>query len=277
MANDDYDPFHFHSGLPEDFDGLIDDAYFMYDPEYNSGQTLLLKLEVKCEDVEVQEMLKRPLQYSVGGGFSPIEGGAAIERDDGAKKGFHQNSAIANLLTAMLADDAGSKAIRGPGRGNPMRAEMYIGTIWHWDRVTFKYGGEIGDKDRLMPNKFIGMKGAVGATTGATTPAKAPGATKAAPAKAAAKKAAAPAQAAQAKREPEPTPEPGTPAVDEGSEAWNQLWDLAMAADDHGKFVEAAFELEGVADDEGVQQIILDDGEGSLWGKAVEEYQRLNG
>lgn len=268
MAEEEFDPFHFHSGLPEDFDGEIDDAYFMYDPEYNNGQTLLLKLEVKTEDPEIQEMLKRPLQYSVGSGFSPTEGGAAIERSDGQKKGFHVNSAIANLLTAMLGCDGAEKVLRDKniGRGNPFRAEFYIGLNFHWDRVTFKYGGEIGDKDRLMPTKFLGAKGA---PAPAAVAKKAPGAVKAAPAKAVAKKAAAPV-AAPVDELPAESP---AVAVEEGSEAWNQLWEIAMAADDHGKFVEAAFELEGVAENEDVQQFVLDDGPDSLWAKAVAEYE----
>jgi hypothetical protein len=280
MATTEHDPWKFSTGLPDDFDGMIEDAYFMYDPEYNNGQTLLLKLEVKADDAEVAEMLQRPLQYPLGNGFTPIEGGAAVEREDGSKKGYHVNSGIATLLKAMLDCKGAQPVIQGPGRNNPFRAELFIGTNWHWESKTFHYGGEIGDKDRLLPTSFLGVKGqGAGAATGAVK--------KAAPAKAAAPAAKAPAKAQGAVKKASPAMAPpveelpseapaATEGLEEGSEAWTQLWDIAMAADSHQQFVEQAFELEGVADNEAVAQAVLDDGADSLWGKAVAAYEAAN-
>lgn len=290
MADDDFDPFALSTGLPDKLDVVIDEAWFEFDPQYNDGQTLLLKFNVTANDDEFGEHGKGTLQYGCGTGWTAADRGARAERDDGAKKGFNQSSAYGLFIAAALNCDGAENVLRGEGRGDPRLASMWTGLSWHLDRKERDYGGDIGKVSRLLPTQFLGEGGGGGATKpagpakkaagpvskgpgagGGTGPQKAAGPTKAAPVKKAA-----PAPATQAVDEL--PPEDGGGEWGPGVALYDELFAIALAAPDHETFMEQAFNnVEGVAGDGDVEAAVMDTSDTSLWQAAVAAYEASQG
>lgn len=277
MSEQDYDPFAPSTGLPDDFDAVVKAAWFEYDPEFNNGQSLVLKLTLQTdeEDFGKDGNGTGDLLLSTGKGWTTNDRGATAVRDDGnTRKGFHQSTAYHLWIDGAIKCDGAEKVLRSADRGDPRKAAMWVGTAWHINRKTVSYGGDIGDKDKLVPTKFLGLAndlseiaGGAGGGTGVQTAAKAAPVAKKAPA---VKKAAAPATAAPA------ASGVATTATGVDAELHQELKALAMGCDSHEQFVEAAFELAAVSENDAAQQAVMDGGEGSIWAEAVAEYNAAN-
>lgn len=277
--SEDFDPFAGSSGLPENFHAVITNAYFEFDPEIANGQNLVCTLEMQTDDESFGDNGVGVLKLSCGKGWDTQDRGETAVREDGNnKKGFHTSTAYFLWIKHAIACDGAEKVLRSAERGDPRRASMWIGTTWFVTGLKVDYGTingtNVGERTKLVPSEFYGVydnlaafqagNGATGSGAGSragVTPGAVP-AKKAAPVKAAApvKKAAvkAPAQTQ-------------APAMDQ--ELLDTLRTLALAADTHEAFVEQAFELAAVAEDEAVQQAVMDTGEGSIWAAAVAEYE----
>lgn len=293
---DEFDPFATSSGLPDELDFDITEAWFEFDPQYNDGQTLVFKINVKATDEEFGEGGVGVLMYPCGNGWTAAERGAVAVREDGTNKGFNNSSGYALFFLGAIACDGAEKVLRSEGRGDPRKAGMWVGTSWHVDRKERNYGGEIGTRSRLIPTKFLGEGGA---STGA---AKATGAAKKAgpvakSAGAGPVKAAGPVKSAGPVKKAAPTAQ--TQAVEElpadeaanngadagagaefgpGNELYDTLYAMALAAPDHDTFMEQAFSsVEGVNGDEVVEAAVMDNGPDSMWAKAVAEYEASQG
>lgn len=280
MSEKEFDPFAPSTGLPDDFDAVVKSAWFEFDPEFNNGQTLVLKMELETDDEDFGEQGTGELLLSCGKGWTTNDRGATAVRDDGnLRKGFHQSTAYHLWIDGAIKCDGAEKVLRSVGRGDPRNAAMWIGTGWHVNRKVVNYGGDIGEKDKLVPTSFLGEvtsildvqrgsggSGTAGGPQKAAGPvAKAPVAKKAAPVK----KAAPTAQAA-----PTAAPAPEAPSNNGiNPELREELKAIALGADTHEAFVEQAFELAAVSEDEAVQQEVMEAGEGSIWAEAVAEYE----
>lgn len=276
---DEYDPFATSTGLPDKIDVEILESWFEFDPQYQDGQQLLIKFNVRSNDEEWGEAGLGTLMYSTGAGWSAEERGAVAVRDDGnTTKGFNNSSAYALFFRDALDCDGAENVLRSENRGDPRRAAMWVGTSWHLDRKEKDYGGTIGKISRLLPTSFLGENGLNGAG-----PAKATGAVKKAPTptKAAAPTAKGPGPAKAAgpvKKAAATTTATETVEFAEGHPLWDTLWSVAWEAADHESFVETAFStIAGVAGDKAVEDGVMASDDGSLWGKVVAKYQEENG
>lgn len=274
MSEKDYDPFAGSTGLPDDFDAVVKAAWFEFDPEFNNGQSLVLKFTLETDEPDFGKDGNGvgDLLLSTGKGWTTNDRGATAVREDGSRKGFNTSTAYFLWIDGAVKCDGAEKVLRSAERGDPRKADMWVGTAWHINRKTVSYGGDIGDKDKLVPTSFLGLatnlaeiQRGSGATAGAASgPAAAP--TKAAAAKKVpgpVKKAAAPVATA-----------PTTSGID--AELRTQLKEIAFAAESHEQFVEQAFELAAVSEDEAVQQEVMKGDEGSIWAEAVAEYNAAN-
>lgn len=269
MSND-FDPFAPSTGLPDDFDAVVKAAWFEFDPEFNNGQSLVLKMTLQTDIEDFgPDGPTGDLLFSVGKGWTTNDRGATAVREDGKSKGFHQSTAYHMWIDGAIKCDGAEKVLRSAERGDPRTAAMWVGTGWHVNRKEVDYGGEIGKKDKLVPTKFLGVANDLMELTrggGGNIPNPSGTAQKAAVAKkvpGVVKKAPAPAQ-------------PATTATGIDAELRGELKALALAAETHEAFVEQAFELAAVSENDAAQQAVMDAGEGSIWAEAVAEYEAAN-
>lgn len=163
MTDTTHDPYSLSSGLIDDFDGTVTEAYFSTDAAYNDGGTVLLILELATDDLD------RPtetLKLSTGTGWAIEDQGRRIVSESGKPRSFNKSSIVGGFLGAALGCGAGD-VMRA--KGNPMEAATWQGLSFHLNRVMVK-GYDGTEKERLLPTAFIGG-GAVPASTNTTTPA----------------------------------------------------------------------------------------------------------
>lgn len=163
MASDTFDPWQLASGLVDDCDVVIKDAYFAFDPQYNNGETLLLKWEVTTDDADTPETT---IMFSTGSGWETRDKGATAVREDGKQKGFSKQSGIGMLVSAAIECGAGDVL---KSRGTPMEAAMWKGLSFHMKRKTVSFGGDIKDTERMLPTEFKGDGGSGTSNKAATS------------------------------------------------------------------------------------------------------------
>lgn len=221
MAYDDdaFDPFTAESGLIDDFDFTITEAWFTTDASYNSGETLLLKLSGNTDSADQPETT---VQYSCGSGWEAEDGGKKAVREDGKRRRFNQSSGVWKLVEAAMNCGAGEELRK---RGTPMEASMWVGLRFHMKRV------EQGEGDfkttRPLPVSFLGVvgEGSAPAAPAAPAPASAPAANGS-----------------------------GLSKVLEV-----KLKKLAKDSDTHEDFIVAAFELDGVDGNADAERVVVDE------------------
>lgn len=154
----DFDPTRdFSSGLIDDFDGTITDAYFGTDSAYNDGQSVLLILDVATDDPDTPQITEK---LSVGTGWNIVDGGAAIEHDKG-KEVFNKSTRLFGFVKA--AHDAGARFTLPSLR----QAATYKGLGFHWLRQKVEgFNGE--SKEVLLPSALLA--GAAAAPAAAASP-----------------------------------------------------------------------------------------------------------
>lgn len=162
MTVTDYDPYALSSGLLDDFDGAITEAYFGTDAAYNNGDTVLLILELATDDADKpQETLK----LSTGTGWVIENNGKNIVSENGKPRAFNKNSRIGMVLAAALTSGA-AETMRG--RGTPMEAATWQGLSFHWNRTNITgFDGE--SREVLLPTKFNGEGNTTTASGSSTT------------------------------------------------------------------------------------------------------------
>lgn len=149
------------SGLLDDFDGEVVESYFGYNPQYGGGDTLLLNWKVKTAEGD-QDLL-----ISCGKKWETVDGGKSAQRTDGGKEQFVKTSHYGMILERVKKLGA-IDVLRTRGRAT--EADLWTGTRWHFKREKVSYGGEIGDKEKVMPVDFLGEgAGASGGNGGQTT------------------------------------------------------------------------------------------------------------
>lgn len=174
MADKEYNPFAGESGLKDDWDGVIVDAWFATNPQYNAGQSLLLHLKIQEEGGSEDEVEQR---YATGPDWGSYDGGDTAEHPKGDKKGFNNQTAYYALIAAAMeagAEDEMRARSAATGGAGPKRADMWKGLAFHWEVHTEKKSvpddenpGKRKDIEvnRTLPTKFLGVRD--GVNTGA--------------------------------------------------------------------------------------------------------------
>lgn len=233
-----FDPWELSSGLPDDFNGVVQDAFFGTDADYNDGKTLILKLEVLSDDPEIGEAGVTTLMFPCGAGWETKNGGKECAREDGKQKRFNAGSGVGLLVKHSVEAGAGDILRQ---KGNPMAAAIWIGMNFHWKRkeFSFKNGGETQEYSRTLPDAYLGAGGTVAAPVAASSA---------------------------------PT---ATPAANGNGNGINGVVkaklkvlarDVKTKGGAHDQFIERAFgEIEGVNGDAAAEDAVMDYSPASIW------------
>lgn len=229
--------YDFETGLPDDFDMEITNAYYQFNPKatgQDGNPRIALYLEGKAEGgtYETPTVLEgeTALTFTVGDKWMISEDGALIVDEGGrADRAPHRNSALARIVGSAVKAGAPLK-----DRGEATDARIWPGLRLHFKREKVNMGTEIGERDVLFVNKFLGTaEGGSKATSGA--------------------RAATPAD----------TSSDGGNDVElvkaaAGGAIFKRLEKLAKESDDYDTWASEAADLPKIKDDEGAQDIILD-------------------
>ena len=230
----EFDPFAGESGFKDDYDGMVDDAWFATQENY--GDTVMLHLKVVADDGEEVEN-----RYPCGPDWATYDGGETVEHTKGDRKGFNKNTRYFGLIEAAMGLAGVEEVLRRrsaelAGKG-PKAAALWKGLRFHWNVKTetkkFKDRdtGEMIERDVsvVLPTVFLG-EGA-GTTSPAATGSPSPAA------------AAAPAA----------TPAPSAD-IDPGLRM--QLQSAARKAGTYADFCDLALEIPGVVENQTVMGLV---------------------
>lgn len=183
--------------------------------------------------------------------LTPDDGSDPIEQSFSVGKNFEASRDGSELLGAgkvnkrsnygMLMESV-KEVVDDPGSvvGNPREAEGWVGTTWVWGTVEAETTNPSTGVTKTT-SKFI----VTGYVPGEDAPAK-----QSAPKK-------------SAKSTPKKPTKGGASDLD--PEVWDEMVELAKQFDDHDDFLDAAFELDSVANDTKAQRAAMKVGPGGVW------------
>lgn len=242
----EYDPFKGETGLKDDYDGVVEDAWFATQDNY--GDVVMLHLKVRVDDpARTDNGEEVETRYPCGPEWATYDGGETVEHPKGAKKGFNNNTRYMKMIVAAMQIPELEAELRRRSRDSggmgPKRADIWKGIKCHWkietEHLKFKdrETQEMIERDvnTVVPTAFLGVGGETGTSVpSGTSPAASPAATSAA--------------------SPAATPDGIPPAIA------MTLRGLAKNAANHGEFADAAMEVDGVLSDPTIMQKIADEG-----------------
>ena len=252
--NDVFDPFKLSDGLPlADVDAEISAVEFRFDTAY-SADACVAAITFQPDEGEEQEQL-----YSCGKNWEPVDRGAAAAHESGKTSlMFNKSSNIGRFLTALYACDGFVEAAQETGDFDPRTAASLVGLRVHLGSDTYTTmnpsTGVEKERSIIVPTEYLG-------TSDDEAPAK-----KAPAKKAAAKKA--PAKGPSAVEKKQLALIEALREEDGGEEIIDALTELAGESEDHESFMEAAMDVDGVADSEAAQQVAMSSKAGSIWAQA---------
>jgi len=235
---ENFNPWETESGLPDDFDLTVREAWFAKDARYKDGEVLLLHWQGAVEKDGEEEELETPIIFPCGSGWNSYDGGKTAEHEKGRKRFI--NSSIYGRLIDRCVKDLGMMDLM-LRRGDPRVAKVWEGLKFHLKREKIEFGSKLEPIERLMPDKFLGeVKG------GKLTPAKAT--------------AARPKQETKPKEEAEAKEETVAGSDDKKRKLLlAKLKAEAKKAASFDEFYEKAVEIEGVTDDEEILAQVIDE------------------
>lgn len=151
MTKDSYEPDS--GGLLDHYVGTIEDAFFGTDSRYNNGETLLMFWHMRTDNPDVPEVDER---FSCGGGWETLDGGKTAENSQG-KTRFHPSSLYGKIIQRCVKEFEIRDLLED--RGESYEAKIWEGLVFEMGREDIDYGGEIGKRERLLPQKFAGLAG----------------------------------------------------------------------------------------------------------------------
>lgn len=169
---DEQDPFRGESGLKDDFDGVITEAWFVKDPGQNGGNAYL-NLKVLADDGDEVEQ-----RYSCGPDWAVYSGGENVQhpKDKPEKiKVFNNASKIQGLVVqardvmaeagaveVLLARSKKHASDNYPNGEGARYADLWPGLKFHWEIKSEDYkftrnGEEVkGTTNTVLPTKYLG-------------------------------------------------------------------------------------------------------------------------
>lgn len=151
MTKDSYEPDS--GGLLDHYVGTIEDSFFGTDSRYNNGETLLMFWHMRTDNPDVPEVDER---FSCGGGWETFDGGKTAENSQG-KTRFHPSSLYGKILQRCVKDFDIRDLLEE--RGDSYEAKIWDGLVFEMGREDIDYGGDIGKRERLLPQRFVGLAG----------------------------------------------------------------------------------------------------------------------
>lgn len=249
----DFDPWSTSSGLPAFMQVRIENPHFGFDAKVQDGQRCLFIPEGTVLSGDgIDEPTEFTQFYSCGPGWEPEgKGGTRVKREDGKMRPFNENVAYAKLFTSlMVAANEQGLLDDLKKRGTPFTASLWQDMLLDLERVEGEpfegSDGKTHTPNYLLVKNIVKMgdsKPAAGsdetvtgkATVGSSSAASTNG------------------------------------AVDAKTKAKLKVLARECKSEgvSHAQFVERAFEVEGVLDNNEAEALVMDEGEGSLWDEAT--------
>jgi hypothetical protein len=151
-----FNPWETESGLPDDFNLTVTDAWFAKDARYKDGEVLLLHWHGTVEKDGEEEELETPIIFPCGSGWDSYDGGKTAEHEKGRKRFI--SSSIYGRLIDRCVKDLGMMDLMIK-RGDPKTAKVWVGLKFHLKREKIEFGSKLEPIERLMPDKFLGEVG----------------------------------------------------------------------------------------------------------------------
>lgn len=144
------------TGLFSDYEGIVTDAWFQTDSNVQDGNVYMLSLEIKTEDPDHAQVFER---YTCGPDWVSVDGGKTVQHPSKSK--FNRNSQMGRLIDRII--EIGAVDVLG-GRGTPRDAGIWAGTTWYMEGVTSKgkirsgpNAGQDYESTKNFPTKFLGL------------------------------------------------------------------------------------------------------------------------
>lgn len=267
-------PFKLGSGLLSDYDFSIEKAWFSTSADYNDGQSMLLFLEGTATDSDGDTHPDHQERYSVGADWSTTDGGKTVISDKGAKfitktSMYGRFIAAAQDCVSETIDSKGMDILERRSDKPGTEAAIWVGLSFHLSEVEFDFGkgkNKLDPTTRNMPTSYLGAvdgsggKGKAGSSTGSSKPASTiPVSADANTSTSSADRAKAAIAAAKAKAASSADSTPSPSPVESGVRL--QLATMATESGSWEVFVEKAFELTEVSEDDTLQAEVTDDSE----------------
>jgi len=242
-----YDPYALGSGLPlADTEAVVTAMEFRFDTNY-SADACVAAITFQPDEGEEQEQL-----YSCGKGWEPIDRGAGAAHVSGRDLNFNKNSNYGRFLGAAFECDGFLDEVREAGI-LPTSNEIFLGKRFHLGTIeittTNPSTGKESVKTVVIPVEYLGVEEEA-------APAKTT--------KAPAKKVAAKGPSAIEKKQIALVEQ----LEAEDADMVQALRELAEESEDHESFMEAAMDIDGVADSDLAQQVAMSSKAGSIWAQA---------
>ena len=159
------DSWETQSGLPDDFDFFITNAYFGFREEYQNGEAALLIWEGESPDEEVESII-----WPIGKGWEVTNKGANVQHPRRTK--FITSSMIGRLIERVVKE----LKVDMRSRGTHTEAKPWIGLGFHMRREELSFGEGIleergGKTTHLMPVSVL-KGGKAAAKSGKSAPAE---------------------------------------------------------------------------------------------------------
>lgn len=263
------------SGLLEEYEMTLTEAWFGKDPQYQEGKATIFIVRGDAElDGELLEEQKRTF-YSVGDGWEPDDGGDSVKHGSG-KTQFNENAAFGRFIN-HAAEALGDGIEDFSSRGETFEADTWRGTRWRFERKTFTFRDRDTKEERSyyveLPVEYLGTDEDAAPPKGRKPAAKKADKTE--------PKASGGRRRSKAEEEPaeEPATEEAAPKASGGRRRSKKADDdglrdaivqFAATWEEHADFMNAVLdpdEFERAEDLQGNEELLNDvlDAEGSIW------------
>lgn len=144
------------SGLPDDYDFDIYEAYFGFVDEYKDMAGNLQPLLI-WEGRDRQGLDREREVFSIGSGWTIIDNGRQVAAPD-ADTPTRRKKFVASSIYGTLIDTMSTMGLREimARRGSSRDARIWEGLSFHMKRVEIKYGGRLENRVRPMPVSYNG-------------------------------------------------------------------------------------------------------------------------
>lgn len=244
----EHDAWGTESGLFTNYEGTVAESWFGTDENIDDPTRVFLFwrfIDPVNEDGErYDEWTER---FTIGKGWEVADGGSRIVRSDGnTRKKVNENTDYGRIINRVMGDQGGGKEgqkyaeeFKGvldvlAERGEPQNAKVWEGLSFKIAEHEFSFTNDEDEEityTRNLPVAFLGVSGE-GESGGSGGQSESNGSSNGKAAKAKAKAA---------------------------------LKKLAKEHEDHGDFLDAALEIDGVADDDELMELAADDSDEGLF------------
>jgi len=145
------------SGMVDTFDGQVTEAWFTFDDSYNNGETCVLKLLVKADELGTfTDDNTTTLLFPLGKGWEPTNKGSQATHESGSPKQFNRSSGMGLIINS--AKEIGLVDQWREQDKSPLDANIWEGVHCQWHNTEFSWTTQDGEKRsyyRMLPTALL--------------------------------------------------------------------------------------------------------------------------